>query len=55
MKNQYRGGNCLKKSAGGWTVYRFKEGLGKKGGGLRGGWYPNAHYTIEFVAQMPLF
>ena len=39
MKNQYRGGDCLKKGGGGWTVCRFKGGLGKKEGGgvfLRG-------------------
>ena len=30
MKNQYRGGDCLKRGA--WTVCRFKEGLGKKEG-----------------------
>ena len=30
MKNQYKGGDCLKKGA--WTVYKFKWGLGKKEG-----------------------
>ena len=43
MKNQYKGGNCLKRRA--WTVCRFKVGLGKKDGGgvfLRGGGGVNA-------------
>ena len=31
MKNQYRGGNCLKRRA--WTVCRFKGGLARKRGG----------------------
>ena len=31
MKNQYRGGDCLKRW-GAWTVCRFKGGLGKKEG-----------------------
>ena len=31
MKNQYKGGDCLKRGAG--TVYRFKGVLGKKDGG----------------------
>ena len=38
MKNQYIGGNCLKKGA--WTVCRFKGGGGaggKRGGGGAGG------------------
>ena len=38
-KNQYRGGDCLKRGA--WTVCRFKGGFGKKeGGGVfeGGGW-----------------
>ena len=30
-KNQYRGGDCLKRGA--WTVCRFKGGFGKKEGG----------------------
>ena len=33
-KNQFIGGDCLKWGA--WAVYRFKEGLSKKG---RGGLY----------------
>ena len=45
-KNQYRGGNCLRRGA--WTVYRFKGGGGlarKKGMVfLRGVDNPNAHY-----------
>ena len=49
MKNQYRGGDCIKKGAGAWTVSQFKGWLGKKEGEvfLRGGGgltYPNAHY-----------
>ena len=33
MKNQYRGGNYLKKWGGGaWTVWQFKGELGKKEG-----------------------
>ena len=32
MKNQYRGGDCLKRGRN-WTVCRFKGGLGKKEGG----------------------
>ena len=31
MKNQYRGGDCLKQGRGVWTVCKFKEGLGKRG------------------------
>ena len=45
-KNQYIGGNCLKRGA--WTFCRFEGRLGEEGGGvfLGGGrWYPNAHYT----------
>ena len=39
MKNQYIGGNCLKRGA--WTVGRFKGGHGKKEGlFLRGGLIP---------------
>ena len=38
MKNQYIGGNCLKR--GTWTVCRFKGGgLGEE----EEGWYLNAH------------
>ena len=35
MKNQCRGGHCLKRGGGGgaWTVCQFKGGLGKKEGG----------------------
>ena len=32
-KNQYRGGDCLKKGGGVWAVCRFKGELGKKEGG----------------------
>ena len=48
QKNQYIGGNCLKRRRAG-TVCRFKEGLGKKrGGGVFegvGSWYSNAQYV----------
>ena len=39
----YRG-DCLRRGA--WTVFRFKEILGKKKGGRGGGggWYPNVNY-----------
>ena len=50
MKNQYRGGNCLKRGGGAWTVCRFRGsgGVGKKeeDGVFEGGWYPNAHYVV---------
>ena len=40
-KNQYIGGNCLKRGGGGArAVSRFGGGLAKK----KGGGYPNAHY-----------
>ena len=32
-KNQYRGGNCLKRG-GAWTVCRFKGGMVRKRGGV---------------------
>ena len=36
MKNQHRGGDCLK--SGAWTACRFKGGLTRKrGGGVSGG------------------
>ena len=38
MKNQYRGGNCLKK---GRVGKKEVSGVFERGGG---GWYPNAHY-----------
>ena len=47
-KNQYMGGNCLKRGA--WTVCRLNGGFGKKEGGdvfERGGVdTPNKHYGI---------
>ena len=51
-KNQYIGGNCLKK--GGGQFPDFQGGLGKKekgGGGVfeEEGWYPNAHYDYTNV------
>ena len=58
MKNQYRGGDCLKKGA--WTVCKFKRGFGKKdrvvflregGGGLIPQctlWY-NAYVTQHYT------
>ena len=46
LKNQYIGGNCLKK--GGGALGQFPDlggGLGKREGGFwGGGLYPNAHY-----------
>ena len=33
MKNQYTGGNYLKRGGGPWTVFRLKGGLPKKRGG----------------------
>ena len=50
MKNQYRGGNCLKRGA--WTVCRFKGGLARKGGVFEGGWYPNVHYECGFTLKL---
>ena len=44
-KNQYRRGNFLKKGGGAWTVCRFKGGLDKKEGVVRGVWHPDAHYA----------
>ena len=43
-KNQYRGGDCLKRGA--WTVCRFEVGLARKRGWCfwGGGWYTNANY-----------
>ena len=43
MKNQYKGGNCLK----GEGLWQFKGGLGEEEGGgvFEGGWDPNAHYV----------
>ena len=46
LKNQYIGGNCLKR---GGALGQFPDlggGLGKREGGffLGGGLYPNAHY-----------
>ena len=32
MKNQYRGGNCLKKGGGAWTVCWFKGGAWQEEG-----------------------
>ena len=54
MKNQYRGGDCLKREA--WTVCRFKGGLGKKEGGgvFEGVWYPNAHYGCALIFKTHL-
>ena len=46
LKNQYIGGDCLKRGA--WTVCWFKRGLGKK----EGGWYPNAHYNMKSSMQV---
>ena len=47
MKNQYVGGNCLKRGV--WTVRKFKGGLGEKEGVMFifKGWgvNPNAHYA----------
>ena len=45
LKNQYVGGDCLKRG-GAWTVCWFKGGLArKKGLCFWRGWYPNAHYV----------
>ena len=41
-KNQYVGGNCLKRGAGAWTVSRFRWGDTLM---------PNAHYDSLFVEQ----
>ena len=53
MKNEYRGGNCLKTVGGGgeggaWTLCRFNGGLARKRGMvfLRG-CYPNEHYEFK--------
>ena len=47
-KNQDRGGLPKRGRGGGaWTVYRFKGGGKKEGGGWGEGWYPNAHYAIK--------
>ena len=48
MKNQYRGGNCLKREGLGQCA-DLRGLLGKKeeGGVFEGGWYPNAHYATE--------
>ena len=39
-----------------WIFCRFKGELGKKrgagGGGLKGGWYPNAHYVASKLFQV---
>ena len=48
LKNQYVGGDCLKRGGGAWTVCWFKGGLGKKeedGVFEVGGWYPKAYYV----------
>ena len=44
-KNRYRGGNCLKKGGGAWTICRFKEGAWQERRGVvfEGGGYPDAH------------
>ena len=57
-KKRYRGGNCLKRGA--WTVYWFKEGLGRNTGMmfLRGGWYPDTHYGhghVGYVSHIAQF
>ena len=46
MKNQYRGGDCLKRGHGQFVDLRGM--LGKKGRVvfLTGRWYPNAHHTL---------
>ena len=45
LKNQYRGGDCLKKGGGAWTVCQFIGRLGKKEGDgvFEVDWYPNTH------------
>ena len=42
---------------GAWTVYRFKEGLGKKEGEsvFEGGWYPDAHYEQWGIIEYDVF
>ena len=48
MKNQYRGGNCLKRGGPGQFADLGGGGGGKKEGDgvFEGGWYPNAHYVV---------
>ena len=38
QENKYTGGELLKKGEA-WTVCRFKWGLAKKRGSLKGGWH----------------
>ena len=46
IKNQYRGGDCLKREA--WTVYWFKGGWQESGDGVvEGVWYLNAYYELS--------
>ena len=56
QKNNIEEGGLPKRGA--WTVWRFKRGLARKRGGVfKGGWYPNAHYTLTplgFLGTMTL-
>ena len=56
MKNQCRGGYCLKRGGGGgaWTVCQFKGGLGKKEGGgvFEGGGGLISQYTLCFRSSL---